>query len=178
MRRAPPKPGLVIWITGLSGSGKSTVSALVVEQLRASKIPVVLLDGDVVREVLGGDLGYSRNDRIENAFRICRLARLFSQQGLTVVCATMSLFKQCHAWNREHLQRYLEVLLDVPLEELRRRDPKGLYRKVAGGHASGVAGVDQEYDLPVKPHLRIRNLIPMTASSAARKILAAARRSC
>ena len=121
-----PRPGRVVWITGLSGAGKSTVAALVHARLKRARPGTVLLDGDAVRQVCGNDLGYDRPHRLENAFRISRLCRLLSSQGMDVVCATMSLFKECHAWNRRNLPRYLEVYLRVPLAELKRRMNMGM----------------------------------------------------
>lgn len=170
----PPRPGLVVWITGLSGAGKSTVAALVCAGLRKRDRSTVLLDGDAVRDVLGGDLGHGGKDRLLNAFRISRLAGLLSSQGVTVVCATMSLFKECHDWNRAHLPRYLEVYLRVSLDELKRRDPKGLYRRAAAGQAAGVVGVDLPFDEPGKPHLLIDNGHPATPAAASKRILEAA----
>ena len=127
-----------------------------------------------MREVLGGDLGHGRDDRLRNAYRISRLAALLSAQGITVVCATMSLFKECHDWNRANLPAYLEVYLRVPLHELKRRDPKGLYRRAAAGQASGVVGMDLKYDEPASPHLLIDNMPPATPIAAVGRILRAA----
>jgi cytidine diphosphoramidate kinase len=165
------KAGLVVWITGLSGAGKSTVAGLVAKALDSKSRSVALLDGDAVRAAFGNDLGHSRPDRLENAYRIARLCRLLSKQGVTVVCSTMSLFKEIHKWNRKNLPNYLEVYLRVPFDELRRRDPKGIYKK----EKSGVVGVHLEYDEPRTPHLVIDNHGRLSASAAARKIAATAR---
>ncbi|MBI5240193.1 MAG: adenylyl-sulfate kinase [Elusimicrobia bacterium] len=166
------RPGRVVWITGLSGAGKSTVAALVHARLKRARPGTVLLDGDAVRQVCGNDLGYDRPHRLENAHRISRLCRLLSSQGIDVVCATMSLFKECHAWNRRNLPRYLEVYLRVPLAELKRRDPKGLYRRAAD--PGPVVGVHMGFDEPAAPDLVVDNAPPMTPRAAARAVLKAA----
>src|ERR1700683_217953 len=118
-------PGRVFWITGLSGAGKSTVGEGLWRRLRAAGSPAVLLDGDKLREAIAEDLGRLREDRRRSAMRNARLCRLLSDQGVDVVCATISLFHEVHDWNREHIPNYLEIYLRVPLEEIERRDPKG-----------------------------------------------------
>ncbi len=142
----------VIWITGLSGAGKSTLAAEVVIRLRALDEPVVLLDGDELREVFGaaavGAENHGREGRLALAFQYAHLCRVISQQGLTVVIATISLFREIHTWNRAHLPEYFEVYLNVPIEELRRRDPKGIYQRFDSGELSNVAGIDLPIDEP------------------------------
>lgn len=119
------KCGRVIWITGLSGSGKTTLAKALIPHLSA---PAVLLDGDELRSALGmAEAGYDRPSRQRLALSYARLARLLAEQGLTVVVATISLFHAVHDWNRANQPGYLEVWLDVPEKECRRRDPKGLY---------------------------------------------------
>jgi cytidine diphosphoramidate kinase len=168
------RPGLVIWITGLSGSGKSTIANGVWQELRRRGTHAILLDGDAVREVFGGDLGHGHEDRLRNAFRISRLAKLLSEQGTNVVCATMSLFRECHDWNRANLPAYLEIYLRVPMSELEKRDPKGLYKRAAAGEAKGVVGVDLPFDEPSKAHLLIENAAPATPALTIAKVLDAA----
>lgn len=150
-------PGHVIWITGLPGSGKTTISREVERLLRERTPAVVRVDGDVVREVMGNDLGYSPGDRLENARRIARLCGMLSEQGLNVVCATVSLFHEIHAWNRKHLPRYCEVLVRVKRETLLARDQKRLYSEALAGRGSQVPGVDQTVELPEKPDLVVDN---------------------
>lgn len=138
----------VTWIIGLSGAGKTTVAREVVRQLRDDGTHVVQLDGDGLREVWGDDLGHTSADRLVNAWRICRLCKFLDRQGVDVVCAILSLFAETREWNRRELSRYVEVFLDVPMEELKARDPRGLYRAAAEGRASDVAGVDLPFDRP------------------------------
>ena len=147
---------MVVWITGLSGAGKSTLAAEVVRQLRAKAAPVVLLDGDEVRAAIGDPgTGHDRDGRLANAMRICRFAKLFESQGLTVVVATMSLFHEVHEWNRANLAKYLEVLVQVELATVKARDPKGHYKR-----GENVPGVDLAPELPKSPDLVIPNDVP------------------
>ena len=150
-------PGLVIWITGLPGSGKTTIARELASRMRARTPAVVMVDGDVFREILGNDLGYSNADRLENARRIGRLCRMLAAQGQQVVCSTVSLFHECHAWNRAHLPRYVEVLVSVSEQTLLARDQKQLYSRARAGIDTNLPGAGQPYELPLKPHLVLDN---------------------
>ena len=142
----------VIWVTGLSGAGKSTLARVVSAQLRTAGEQVILLDGDDLREVFGAVVSnkknHGRDGRIAFAMQYAHLCRLIAAQGITVVIATISLFREVHAWNRANLPGYFEVYLKIPLEELRRRDPKGIYRRFDAGELANVAGLDLEVDEP------------------------------
>lgn len=144
--------GRVVWITGLSGAGKSTLAHEVVARLRAAGEAVVMLDGDVLREVFGAAAAnaqnHGREGRLALAMQYAHLCRVIAAQGLTVVIATISLFREVHAWNRANLPNYFEVYLKVPVEELRRRDPKGIYRRFDAGELTHVAGLDLPIDEP------------------------------
>ena len=144
--------GKVIWITGLSGAGKSTLAREMVARIRADGKAVVFLDGDELREVFGAVAAnaqnHSREGRLSLAMQYANLCRLISAQGLTVVIATISLFREVYSWNRANLPGYFEVYLKVPLEELRRRDPKGIYRCFDAGELTHVAGLDLPIDEP------------------------------
>jgi adenylylsulfate kinase len=144
--------GRVIWITGLSGAGKSTLACYVVSKLRATDNLVVKLDGDELREVFGAatqsDSNHGPEGRLALAMQYARLCRVIAAQGLTVVIATISLFREVHVWNRANLPGYFEVYLKVPVEELRRRDPKGIYRRFDAGELNHVAGLDLPIDEP------------------------------
>jgi adenylylsulfate kinase-like enzyme len=144
--------GRTIWITGLSGAGKSTLAHEVVAKLRVSGEAVVMLDGDELREVFGAVAAnannHGREGRLALAMQYAHLCRVIAAQGLTVVIATISLFREVHAWNRANLPGYFEVYLKVPLEELRRRDPKGIYRRFDAGELAHVAGLDLPIDEP------------------------------
>jgi len=144
--------GRIIWITGLSGAGKSTLAHEVVAKLRESGEAVVMLDGDELREVFGAVAAnaqnHGREGRLALAMQYAHLCRVIAAQGLTVVIATISLFREVHAWNRTNLPGYFEVYLKVPVEELRRRDPKGIYRRFDAGELTHVAGLDLAIDEP------------------------------
>ena len=143
----------VVWITGLSAAGKTTLATAVARRLREQGEAVVLLDGDDLREALGATTEYAREARLMLAFKYARLARMIARQGVTVVVGTIALFKEIQAWNRANQPGYFEVYLKVPLEELRRRDPKGIYRRFDAGELKSVAGLDLPIDEPVAPHV-------------------------
>lgn len=142
--------GRVIWITGLSGAGKSTLARAL-----AARLPhAVLLDGDDLRAVLGAtSSGFDRDGRLALAQTYARLCKLLADQGHTVIIATISLFHEIHAWNRENLPGYLEVFLDVPEEVRRKRDPKGLYAAEKAGEVRHMAGAETAVDFPQSPHI-------------------------
>lgn len=145
-------PGRVLWITGLSGAGKSTLAHEVAARLRATGEAVVMLDGDELREVFGAVAAnaqnHGREGRLALAVQYAHLCRVIAEQGVTVVIATISLFREVHTWNRANLPGYFEVYLKVPVEELRRRDPKGIYRRFDAGELTHVAGLDLPIDEP------------------------------
>lgn len=145
----------VFWITGLSAAGKTTLAKLLTDRLRAQGLSVVMLDGDELREALGTTADHSRQARLALALQYARLARMIAMQGVTVVVGTVALFKDIHAWNREHQPGYFEVYLKVPIEELRRRDPKEIYRRYDAGELCNVAGLDVPIDEPSNPDLVI-----------------------
>jgi len=149
---------VVVWIIGLSGAGKSTLAEEVVAQVRRESTNIVLIDGDNVRAMFGNDLGYSIDDRKKNADRICRMCQFLDEQGINVVCAILSLFPESRSWNRENIKNYYEVFIDTPLEELRKRDPKGLYKRFEKGELHNIAGMDIEFTRPMNADLVINNV--------------------
>ena len=153
--------GRVIWITGLSGAGKSTVARATAEQLRQIGTTPVLIDGDEIREAIRDPhTGHDPASRLANAYRISRLAELMAEQGHTVIIATMSLFHEIHAWNRKHLPNYFEVWIEVDLLTLQTRDPHGLYSQAVNGVTHNVAGIDLTYERPENPDLILVNKPP------------------
>lgn len=152
--------GRVVWITGVSGAGKTTLASALTARLRDGGQPTILLDGDALRDVMSDarrPLGHDRATRLALARSYARLCALLAEQGLTVVIATISLFAEIHRWNRQNLPGYLEVYLDPDLDDVRRRDPKRIYRRAARGDLAQVAGLDLAIDVPADPHVRIRN---------------------
>ena len=145
--------GKTYWLTGLSGAGKTTIGRLWYKKLRQSGVTAVFLDGDELRQVFGGSLGYSLEDRQKMAMNYARLCALLSKQGLTVVCCSTSMFDSVRAWNRENIPGYVEVYIEASMETLRRRDQKGLYST----GKQNVAGVDFQVELPKAPDLILDN---------------------
>jgi adenylylsulfate kinase-like enzyme len=158
--------GGVVWLTGLSGAGKSTVADLLDARLRADGVTPVRLDGDRIRAILPVRPGYTREERLRLAGFYSRLAAGFAAEGHLVICATISLFHEIHAWNREHVPGYFEVWLRVPVPVLRARAGReALYHR-----ASDVVGAGIEPELPRRPDLVIDNRPPVTAGRAAELI--------
>jgi len=151
------KHGTVYWITGLSGAGKTTIGRSLYHKLKRSKPDLVFLDGDMLREVFGNTAGYSLAERKQLAMKYSRLCGILSEQGIDVVCATISLFKEVHAYNRAHLKKYYEIFVDCHLDELIKRDQKGIYSKTLTDKAGDVIGIDLSYDRPEKCDLVIDN---------------------
>lgn len=161
--------GSVIWITGLSGAGKSTLARETVSLMRQEDKAVVMLDGDELREVFGSvaanALNHGREGRLQLSMQYAHLCRFIAVQGLTVVIATISLFREVHTWNRANLPGYFEVYLKVPVEVLRRRDPKGIYRRFDAGQLTNVAGLDLPIDEPEAPDWTVE-FVPEHAATA------------
>lgn len=169
--------GQVIWITGLSGAGKSTLATKLGKALRQLGSTVVILDGDELREVFGATsyhaLNHGRPARLALAMQYAHLCRVIASQGVTVIIATISLFKEVHAWNRAHLPGYFEAYLKVPLDELRRRDPKGIYRRFEEGTLRDVAGLDLEIDEPEAPDWMVNYSPDTTVSTLSEQLMSA-----
>jgi adenylylsulfate kinase-like enzyme len=142
---------------GLSGAGKTTLAMEVCRLLRQTLSNVVLIDGDMVREMFASDLGFDLNDRRRNAQRIQELCKFLDAQGIHVVCAILSLFPESRRWNRKHIHRYFEVFIDTPFADLKQRDPKGLYSRFERGEIRNVAGLDLDFSVPVDAEVVIEN---------------------
>jgi len=152
------EPGTVYWLTGLAGAGKTTLARQLVAWLRRKDRQTVLLDGDELREVFVTDgYGYSPRERLALAGSYGRLCGLLAGQGVDVVCATISMFHQVRRWNREHISRYCEVYVKVPLEVLVARDKKGLYGKALAGEIGDVVGVNGPFEEPENPDILLEN---------------------
>ncbi|MEZ4752935.1 MAG: adenylyl-sulfate kinase [Bdellovibrionota bacterium] len=162
---------MVVWLIGLSGAGKTTVGKELRNQIVDLGHNCVLLDGDIIREIFANDLGHSIADRKRNADRICQLCKHLSSQGINVVCAILSIFHESQAWNRKNMNDYYEVFIDAPLELVKKRDVKGIYKKVERGEISSVAGVDLEFPVPKSPNLILQNDFTEDVSSMAKSIL-------
>ena len=151
---------MVIWLVGLAGAGKTVIGREVFALLRERKPNVVFLDGDDVREIMGGDLGHTVEDRRKNAWRVCHLCEYLDRQGIDVVCAILSIFHDTQRWNRENVSQYFEVYIDVPMQELIARDQKGLYSQALAGNRRDVVGIDIPFDPPPERDLVVHNAGP------------------
>ncbi|AQS38817.1 adenylylsulfate kinase [Shewanella psychrophila] len=151
------RPG-VLWFTGLSGSGKSTVANAVDKMLHDIGCKTYLLDGDNVRHGLNGDLGFSDEDRVENIRRIGEVSKLFVDAGQLVSTAFISPFLVDRELVRNQLQEgeFVEVFIDTPIEICELRDPKGLYKKARAGEIKNFTGIDSAYEIPVNPEVHVK----------------------
>lgn len=148
----------VYWITGLSGAGKTSIGTLLFEKMKQKYPNTVFLDGDVLREVFGSDLGYTREDRSRCAMRYARLCKMLQEQELNVICCTISMFDHIRSWNRENIGSYREIYVRVSMEELTRRDQKGLYgRSDESMDSREVAGIQVDVEEPKEPDMILDN---------------------
>jgi len=149
---------VVLWFTGLSGSGKSTVANAVEKKLLALGKHSYLLDGDNVRHGLSKDLGFSDTDRVENIRRIGEVAKLFVDSGSIVLTAFISPFISDREQVRSILEKeeFLEVFIDTPLEVCEHRDPKGLYKKARAGEIKNFTGISSEYEVPKSAEIHVK----------------------
>jgi adenylylsulfate kinase len=159
--------GYVLWFTGLSGSGKSTVAGLVTAALRERGAPVESLDGDEVRTHLTEGLGFSRADRETNVLRVGWVAGLLSRHGVGVVTALISPYADVRAQVREMTTNFTEVFVDAPLAVCIDRDVKGLYRQALAGEISEFTGVSDPYEPPEHPDVHLRTDLQTPEESAA-----------
>lgn len=149
--------GVVLWFTGLSGSGKSTVAGALEQALHQLGVSTYLLDGDNVRHGLCRDLGFSDDDRKENIRRVGEVAKLMVDAGLVVLSAFISPHREERQMVRELAGegRFIEVFVDTPLAVCEARDPKGLYKKARAGELRNFTGIDAVYEAPEQPEIRL-----------------------
>ncbi len=162
----------LLWFTGLSGSGKSTIANLVEKKLYKKGIRTYVLDGDNIRKRINGDLTFSPEDRSENIRRIAEVANLMLDAGIVVLAAFISPYTK----DRERIknivskENYIEVYVNTSVEECERRDVKGLYKKAKAGKIKGFTGIDAPYEFPTNPDIEI-NTKEITAEDASIKII-------
>lgn len=149
----------VLWFTGLSGSGKSTIANAVEEVLFNNGNFTYLLDGDNVRHGLNNDLGFDEKSRVENIRRIGEVSKLFVDSGLIVLTAFISPFQNDRDMVRTLMdsEEFIEIFIDTPLDICEKRDPKGLYKKARQGEIKNFTGIDSPYEAPLNPQIHIKN---------------------
>ncbi len=164
--------GLTIWLTGLPSAGKTTLGRIVTERLRNQGEAVEMLDGDLIRAKIGRELGFSRKDREENLRRISFIAELLSRNGINVVIAAISPYRELRHEFRSELTPFVEVFVNAPLAVCEHRDVKGLYERYRSGALTGLTGVDDVYEAPLSPEVECRTDLE-TIDESTDKILAA-----
>ena len=153
--RRQDQQGFVLWLTGLSGSGKTTLARMIYEELKAREMRVERLDGDVVRQSLTADLGFSKEDRDKNIQRVTFVAKLLSRNGVGVLASFISPYRATRDWVRSEVTNFIEVFVDCSLEECIRRDVKGLYAKAMAGEIPEFTGVSDPYEPPTDAEITV-----------------------
>jgi bifunctional enzyme CysN/CysC len=171
--------GATVWLTGLSGSGKSTVASALTALLTERGVLSYTLDGDNLRHGLNGDLGFSADDRTENVRRVGEVARLFADAGVVALVPLISPYRA----GRDHARAlhdaagldFVEVFVDTPIQVCEQRDPKGLYRQARAGEIKGFTGIDDPYEAPLAPELVLRaaEVSPADGAAAVAELLEA-----
>ena len=149
-------PSGCLWITGLSAAGKTTVAAKIYEYLNKRYDNIISLDGDELRRIFQmSSASYARDDRIKLGLTYSRLVKELTSQDFFVIIAVIGLYDEIHLWNNENISPYFDVVLNVPMHELEKRDPKGLYMRFRKGMVKNVAGLDFKVDFPSSPFCNI-----------------------
>ena len=172
-RPTPPSTGLTVWLTGLSGSGKSTVAGILERELRARGRRVEVLDGDEVRKHLTKGLGFTREDRDENVRRVGWVCEVLSRNDVIAIAAVISPYRALRDEVRARIGRFVEVYMEAPVDVLAARDPKGLYRRAMAGEIEGFTGVSDPYEPPIHPEVVCHTDGRETPEQSAHKITAA-----
>lgn len=151
------KKGNVFWITGLAGAGKTTLGKQLFSYIKKTKNNIVILDGDELRKAFGNTFGYSKEERFKCAMCYSNLCKLLSDQGVDIICCTISMFHEVRCWNRDNIENYMEIYVDTPIEIIKKRNQKNLYSDVINGNIQNVIGIDLEVELPMNPDLVLVN---------------------
>lgn len=172
MTTGPADRGFTIWLTGLSGAGKSTISQNLAVELRARGLRVEVLDGDVVRTNLSEGLGFSKGDRDTNVRRIGWVCEVLSRNDVVAIAAAISPYRAVRDEVRARIGRFVEVYLQAPLEVLAQRDPKGLYGKARDGQVTGLTGIDDPYEPPLHAEVTCNTDGRETVDQSAARVIA------
>jgi adenylyl-sulfate kinase len=151
--------GVTVWFTGMSGAGKTALAIRLEEELRGRGLKVERLDGDIVRQSLTRDLGFSKEDRDKNIERVTFVAKLLTRNGVAVLCSFISPYRSVREKVREEVGNYVEVFCYAPLETLVDRDTKGLYKKALAGEIDNFTGVSDPYEPPEQPEVMVDSSI-------------------
>ena len=150
--------GTLFWITDLSGSGKTTIAEVLYKHVKLKYSNTILLDGDILREVLGcKDISYDKESRKNLAMQYSRLSKLFTDQGINVIFATISMFEEVRAWNRGNISKYIEIYLKVSLNKILEKDKNQLFSKALRKEERNVVGVDIKIEEPKNPDIILNN---------------------
>lgn len=145
--------GFTLWFTGLSGSGKTAIAKLVEQELHGRGLKVERLDGDIVRQSLTRDLGFSKEDRNKNIERVTFVAKLLTRNGVAVLCSFISPYRERRAKSRHEIGEFIEVYVECPVKVCAQRDVKGLYEKAFAGEIENFTGVSDPYEEPEEPEI-------------------------
>ncbi|HET6446930.1 MAG TPA: adenylyl-sulfate kinase [candidate division Zixibacteria bacterium] len=158
--------GFVLWMTGLSGSGKTTIALILEEELRRRGVKVERLDGDIVRESLTRDLGFSKEDRERNIERVTFVAKLLSRNGVACICSFISPYQSIRDQVRVETTNFIEVYIDASLDAVIERDVKGMYKKALEGTIPNFTGISDPFEAPAKPDIHVRTDVQTPLESA------------
>ena len=164
------KSGTVFWICGLAGSGKTSVAQEFSKILDKRGVNSILLDGDYIREIFDLPKDYSYEGRKKLAIIYSKMTKMLSDQGFTVIVSVIAMFEEIFKYNRKNIKNYIEVFLDVPMDELIRRDKKKLYSKALNGELKDVVGIDIKAEFPKNPDIKIMNYGSVDINDSVKKI--------
>ena len=166
----PHQKGFTLWFTGLSGSGKTAIAIPVAQELRERGLKVERLDGDIVRQSLTSDLGFSKEDRDQNIERVTFVAKLLTRNEVAVLCSFISPYRARRAKSRQEIGKFIEVYVECSVDECARRDVKGLYAKAFAGEIELFTGVSDPYEEPENPEIVCNTAVETLEESTAKVI--------